>query len=48
MRREYSVKEDSVRDDSSRSGGVQTEEFGRVTVRREEVKGEESNMGERG
>lgn len=48
MRREYSVKEDSVRDDSSRGVGVQTEELRRVTVRREEVKGEESNMGERG
>lgn len=28
MRREYSAKEDSSRDESSRGGGVQTVEFG--------------------
>lgn len=43
MRREYSAKED----ESSRDSGVQTVDFGRVTVSREEVRGEESKEGKR-
>lgn len=37
----------SLRDESSRDGGVQSVDCWRVTLSREEARGEESNMGKR-